>query len=77
MRRRLKYLYASKEFIADLLKTGTKAIVDGLPHDAIIINIVYRPEYDVFHIIVHSNTFKELEECELMEQLPALRITNV
>ena len=76
MNRKLKYLYASKEFIAHILKTGKKTIYNGLPEDATIINIVYRPEYDVFHIIVHSETFRELEECELMEQLKDISVVK-
>jgi len=74
MKRKLKYIYASKEFIAQLLKSGSKTVFNGLPSDATIINIVYRPEYDVFHIIVHSETFREIKECELMDQLKDISV---
>ena len=74
MERRLKYIYASKEFIAKILKSGKKTVYNGLPEDATIVNIVYRPEYDVFHIIVHSKTFRELAECELMERWKGISV---
>ncbi len=69
MKRRLKYLLVSKEFLAAILKTGIKMVNNGLPPDATVINVVYSPEYDVYHITVHSETFRELSECEMMEQL--------
>ena len=76
MKRKLKYMHASHEFLAKLLKTGTKTVINGLPLDASVVNIIYRPEYNVFHIIIHSETFRELEECELMEQLDQIKIVG-
>lgn len=69
-------MHASHEFLAKLLKTGTKTVINGLPLDASVVNIIYRPEYNVFHIIIHSETFRELEECELMEQLDQIKIVG-
>ena len=74
MKRRLKYLFVGKDFLAALLKTGSKTVYDGKPHDATIINVVYRPELDVYHIIVHSYHFKELAECELIPELKHISI---
>jgi len=74
MNRKLKYLYASKEFVAALLKTGKKTVTKGVPYDATVMHIVYRPEYDVFHIIIHSETFRKLAECELIPEMKDINV---
>lgn len=80
LKKRAKVLINAQTLV-DIFKQDDKTrcfkVNEGLPSDSIIIGALFDPTRDIWEIAVSSETFREVEDYEVLPELPCIVTTTV